>query len=116
MPLVIINLLEINQKFMLSKSFIEEMEKALLAAQHKLQAELAGLSPHEELGADIDSNAQEVEDDEVSQDMIARLSADLAKIDAALAKIKGGTYGIDDQGREISEARLRVMPWADKAI
>ena len=92
------------------------MQQELLAAKQKLKADLAGLSPHEELGGDIDSNAQEVEDDEVSQDMIARLSADLAKIDKALGKIQAGTYGTDDEGNEIPEARLKAIPWADKAI
>jgi RNA polymerase-binding transcription factor DksA len=101
---------------MLSKNFVEEMEKQLLEAKQKLQTELAGLKPHEELGDDLDSNAQEVEDDEVSQDMIARLNLDLEKINIALAKIKAGTYGVDDEGNEISESRLRVIPWADKSV
>jgi RNA polymerase-binding transcription factor DksA len=57
-----------------------------------------------------------VEDDEVSQDMIARLKVDLQKIDKALAKISDGSYGLDDDGKSISQARLKAMPWADKAI
>src|ERR1700690_3691999 len=81
-----------------SAGFIEEMKQKLLAQQAKLKADLAGLTPHEELGGDIDSNVQEVEDDEVSQDMIARINADLEKIDKALAKIDAGTYGTDDDG------------------
>lgn len=101
---------------MLSQNFIEEMKQQLLAAKQKLQTELGGLSAHEELGSDVDSSAQEVEDDEVSQDMIARLTVDLAKIEKALAKIQAGSFGTDDEGKEISEARLRAMPWADKAL
>lgn len=101
---------------MLSKDFIEEMKQKLLAAKQKLEADLAGLSPHEELGGDLDSNVQEVEDDEVSQDMIARINGDLEKIAKALKKIENGTYGTDDEGSPISEERLRVIPWADKAI
>jgi len=87
-----------------------------LAAKQKLEADLAGLKPHEELGGDLDSNVQEVEDDEVSQDMIARISSDLEKIQKALAKIEAGTFGTDDEGKEISKERLSVLPWADKAI
>lgn len=101
---------------MLSQAFIAEMKLKLEAAKQKLQAELDGLKAHEELGGDIDSNVQEVEDDEVSQDMIARLKADLEKIDAALVKVKAGNYGTDADGKEIPEARLRAMPWADKAV
>jgi len=101
---------------MLSEQFIKEMHQRLLAAQKKLQGDLAGLTPHEELGGDIDSNVQEVEDDEVSQDMIARIKSDLEKIGKALAKIQAGTYGVGDDGEAISEERLRAMPWAEKAI
>jgi RNA polymerase-binding transcription factor DksA len=101
---------------MLSKQFIDEMKAKLLAQQKKLTDDLAGLHEHEELGGDIDSNVQEIEDDEVSQDMISRITADLEKITKALSKIEAGTYGTDDEGKEISEERLSVLPWADKAI
>ena len=99
-----------------SKAFAEEMKQALLAAKQKLKEDLKGLNAHTELGGDDDSNVQEVEDDEVSRNLIARMKLDLEKIDAALAKIENGTYGTDDAGKEISEERLRALPWADKAI
>ena len=101
---------------MLSQEFIKEMQSRLEGEKSRLRQELAGLSPHTELGDDYDENASELEVDEVNQDLIARLKSDLAKIDKALAKIAEGTYGTDDQGREIGEARLRALPWADKAI
>jgi len=101
---------------MLTKEFTEEMKQKLLAAKQKLEGDLAGLKPHEELGGDLDSNVQEVEDDEVSQDMIARINLDLEKINKALAKVEDGSYGTDDEGKAISEDRLRAIPWADKAI
>jgi RNA polymerase-binding transcription factor DksA len=101
---------------MLPQSFIEEMKQRLVEAKQKLEADLAGLTPHEELGGDIDSNVQEVEDDEVSQDMIARINADLEKINNALQKIDKETYGTDNEGKEISQERLSVLPWADKAL
>jgi RNA polymerase-binding transcription factor DksA len=101
---------------MLSKEFIEEMKQALLSKKAKLEEDLKGLSAHTELGNDEDSNIQEVEDDEVSRGVMSRINADLEKIAKALAKIENGTYGTDDQGKEISEARLKALPWADKAI
>jgi RNA polymerase-binding transcription factor DksA len=101
---------------MLSQQFIEEMKQKLLAAKKKLQEDLKGLVPHQELGEDLDSSAQEVEDDEVSQDVIARVKMDLEKINKALAKIENGTYGTDDDGNPIAEERLGALPWADKAI
>ncbi len=101
---------------MLSQTFIEEMKAELLKKQEELKNELKGMRAHEELGEDPDSSAQEVENDEVSQDIILALKTDLRKIEKALAKIADHTYGTDEQGRQISEERLRALPWADKAL
>lgn len=101
---------------MLTQTFIEEMKQKLLLQKAKLQDDLKGLTAHTELGSDDESNAEEVGIDEVNQDLMARISADLEKIDRALSKIEEGTYGVDVEGKEISEDRLRVLPWADKAI
>ncbi len=101
---------------MLTQDFIEEMRQVLEAKKAELSEELSGLSSHTELGQDLEENAQEVQLDEISQDVIAVLKSDLEKIDIALQKIAAGTYGTDSEGKEISEARLRVIPWADKAI
>ncbi len=101
---------------MLSAEFITEMQQKLEQRKRELQEELAGLQPHTELGSDYDENAQEVEVDEVNQDLIARITSDLQKIDTALGRIESGTYGLDAEGKEISEERLRALPWADKAI
>ncbi len=101
---------------MLSQDFINEMKQKLEEQKTKFVTELAGLKPHEEVGDDYDENAQEVENDEVSQDLIARIKMDLEKVEMALVKIDQGTYGTDESGTEIGEARLRAMPWADKAI
>lgn len=101
---------------MLPAQFIKEMQEKLLEAKAKLEQELSGLNAHTEMGDDEDENAEELNVDEVSQDLISRISQDLQKINKALAKIDQGTYGIDNQGREISEERLRALPWADRAI
>ena len=101
---------------MLSPQFIDEMKQALEQKKAELMDELAGLSSHTELGQDSEENAQELQLDEISQDVMVVLKSDLEKIDNALQKIADGTYGTDSEGKEISEARLRVIPWADKAI
>ena len=44
------------------------------------------------------------------------MNSDVEKIDAALEKIDSDTYGTDADGKEMSEERLRVIPWADQAI
>lgn len=101
---------------MLPADFTEKMKTRLLDMKAKLEAELAGVKPHTELGNDYDDTASELPIDEVNQDVIAQITSDLEKITAALQKIEDGTYGIDDEGNEISPERLEVLPYADKAI
>lgn len=101
---------------MLTPEFIKEMQARLEQDKQRLRQELAPLTPHTELGDDDDENASELAVDEVNQDLIVRIKSDLAKIDTALAKIADGSYGVDDEGNEIGEQRLRALPWADKAI
>ena len=101
---------------MLLPAFIEEMKQKLLSEKQRLEKDLRGLSEHTELGSDLDSQIQEIEGDEVSRDLMAALKSDLAKINKALKKIEEGSYGLDDSGKEISEDRLKVLPWADKAL
>lgn len=100
----------------LTPQFVEEMNQSLLARKAELEADLAGLHPHTELGNDYDAGASEVQLDEVNQDLISRITGDLAKIEVALGRIADGSYGVDAEGKEISEERLRALPWADKAI
>jgi len=101
---------------MLTKEFIEEMRAKLLAEKELLTTDAAGLAEHTEVGTEFDENATEVQLDDVNADIRGRMESDLAKIEKALAKIDAGTYGTDDEGKEISEERLRVIPWADQAI
>lgn len=99
-----------------SQQFIDEMKTKLLAEKDRLNGELTESPAHTELGSDYDDQAQEVELDDVNANLRERLQSDLEKIDKALAKIDAGTYGTDDDGNEISEDRLRAIPWADQAI
>jgi RNA polymerase-binding transcription factor DksA len=101
---------------MLSPSFIEEMKAMLLSEKQRLTEELAGQAVHTEVGEDYDENATEVQLDEASSDVRGRIERDLAKIEKALAKIEAGTYGTDDDGNDIPEERLKVLPWADTNV
>jgi RNA polymerase-binding transcription factor DksA len=105
-----------NKTSHLTEKFIEEMKELLLAKKSELEESVKGFSQHTELGDDLDSQVQEVEDDEVSSDILETMNSDLKKVEIALQKIEAGTYGTDDEGKQISEARLQVIPWADKAI
>lgn len=99
-----------------SPQFIEEMKQALEARQQQLNEDIAGLLPHTEVGEDYDENATEIQMDEVNQDLLSHMKSDLLKIDAALNNINLGTYGVDSDGNDIPEDRLRAIPWADQSI
>lgn len=101
---------------MLSKEFVDKMKAKLLEEQARLEAELAGLAGHMEIGSRDDENAKEAEEDEINHSIKIRIQADLEKIDKALSKVESGTYGTDDFGQTIAEDRLEALPWADKAI
>ncbi|MEK7652071.1 MAG: hypothetical protein AAB351_02635 [Patescibacteria group bacterium] len=99
-----------------SKEFVEKMKERLLEEKERLSEELSELSSHTEMGDEDDENAQEVGNDEVSQDIAATLKADLGKIESALKRIEDGSYGMTAEGQEIPEARLEVLPWADSIV
>ncbi len=101
---------------MLSQEFIDKMKTRLLEEKEILLNDLKGLLEHTEIGTDMDENASEVQLDDVNKDLTSRMQDDLEKIEVALSKIENGTYGTDDDGNEISEARLEAIPWADKAL
>ncbi len=101
---------------MLSKEFIEEMKQKLQTEKQKRERELKITPVHTEMESDEEGNSDEFNVDEVNHDLIAQYQKELELIDAALQKIENGAYGTDDEGKEISEARLRIIPWAEKAV
>lgn len=101
---------------MLTQEFIQARQQQLLDLKNKLEAELKELHPHTETGEGEGDAAFEFEVDEVSQDLIARIKSDLALVEKALVKIANGTYGFDDDGKEIDPERLEIMPHANKAL
>ena len=101
----------------MNKEFVEEMKAKLLEKKQTVLAELAGIPSHIELSAtDAGENSEEVEMDMVNQNLRVQLNQILTKVEKALEKVQEGTYGVDDDGVEISEERLRAVPWADKAL
>ena len=105
-----------------NQEFIEKMRERLLEEKERITDELSHLHEHVEIGpgptdaVDYDANAQEVGEDEVNQDIMAQLRADMVLIDKALAKTEDGTYGVTEDGQIIEEARLEVLPWADTKV
>lgn len=94
---------------------VESYRNRLLARKHELERRLGRIE--EDLDttppADTAERATEREGDEVLEDLGNAGLAELRMIDAALARIEAGTFGVCVAcGEEISEARLDLVPHA----
>ena len=89
--------------------------KAQLEARRAdLLARIGGIK--QELDSHLDKDWEELatqrEGDEVLEGMGSEAQTELRAIAAALARVQSGEYGICQKcGREISEARLDVLPY-----
>tara|TARA_R110001599_G_scaffold328016_2_gene541205 strand:- start:236 stop:559 length:324 start_codon:yes stop_codon:yes gene_type:complete len=82
----------------------DELNKRLRSIEHDLE---------QPMNADIEERSVEREDDEVLESLGQSGLQELKAIDAALARIKDGTYGICVEcGEPISPERLAVVPTA----
>jgi RNA polymerase-binding transcription factor DksA len=80
----------------------------LLARMTAIEADLDALPD-----PDAGERAIELEDDEVLEALGLGAQAELARIDAALARVAAGTYGVCAQcGAPIGAARLQALPAA----
>lgn len=68
------------------------------------------------MGDKEDENASEVSQYETSLSLTRDLEVKLSKTEAALERIKDGTYGKCKMGDEIEQERLSVIPEADTCI
>jgi RNA polymerase-binding protein DksA len=94
---------------------IAHFERRLLDRRNDLRARLGRLESDLEAtpDQDLEDQAIDVEGDEVLEEMSQVSQDELAAIDAALARIKNGTYGMCAKcGQPISEARLEAVPQA----
>lgn len=90
-------------------------ENRLLTRKRELNARLGRIEKDLEQppSKDLEDQAVEVENDEVLEEMSVVGIEELRAIDAALDRIKAGTYGICAKcGTPISEARLEAVPQA----
>lgn len=111
------------------KKFLERQTKLLLAEREKyfqssvtLESEAQQLLETREQG-DVQFDEESAQGDswaiEREQDLIlsAGARATVEKIDAALARIENGTYGICQKtGKTIPKARLQAIPWATERV
>lgn len=90
-------------------------EQRLLARKRELDARLGRIEADlEEPGdRDLEDQAIQRENDEVLEEMGGVGQKELVAIDAALGRIKAGTYGTCPKcGGKISQARLEAVPEA----
>jgi DnaK suppressor protein len=112
-----------------SQKELDELRERLLAEQVELQEQLATIEEQsfatsqsdisgevsfDEENADAGTFTFERERDLSIENNVRDL---LQKIDRALARMDGGTYGICSRcGRPIEKARLKALPYADLCI
>ncbi|MBL0370986.1 TraR/DksA family transcriptional regulator [Rhizobium sp. KVB221] len=92
-----------------------DFETVLRARKVELEARLRRIEDDldEPASADWSERAVELQDDEMLEGMGHAGSAELKAIDAALARLDKGTFGICPRcGGPVSEARLRAVPYA----
>ncbi|OGE85534.1 MAG: hypothetical protein A3J48_00250 [Candidatus Doudnabacteria bacterium RIFCSPHIGHO2_02_FULL_46_11] len=112
----------------LDSIFIKEQKKKLLQEKKRLEAELETIADPKNkkigdyetrfpnMGDDEDSNAAEVQLFEQNLAIERDLEAILRKINISLENIEKGKYGRCEQGDQIDEARLKVIPWATTCV
>ncbi|HEX5267943.1 MAG TPA: TraR/DksA family transcriptional regulator [Acidimicrobiales bacterium] len=98
-----------------------EARALLVREQADLRRQLAELGHGGEGGLTYDSNfadsSQVTAERGEADALAAKLVETLEEVDAALAKIDGGTYGTCEQcGKEIAPARLEAKPGARYCI
>ena len=95
----------------------KEFEQLLLARKSELDQRLQHIEHDldQPMSNDIEDRATEREDDEVMETMGNAGLVEIEAIDAAIDRIKDGTFGTCvDCGEPISKERLNIMPTATK--
>lgn len=110
-----------------SPEFIEEMRVVLEEEKKRLELALEKIAKNNRLGEadanfpdygdDEDENAMEVADYDSRLNLEHELEKGLRDVNAALERIKNGTYGIDKYTNEpIEENRLRARPTSTTSV
>ena len=103
------------------KAFIAKMSEVLRRRRESLRAslrqELSDLRSIEHGVVDSADLANESDSDEISSQLAAVESRELAMIENALLQIRKGKYGACEScGESIASARLQVLPYVTRCI
>lgn len=107
----------------LDQNTLQELKTKLLDEKARLTGELTRFAKpvgqdnfettYQDMGADRDDNATEVEEYSDNVALENTLEHQLKEVDAALDRMEQGTYGVcEETGQEIPVERLRVYPAA----
>jgi RNA polymerase-binding transcription factor DksA len=108
----------------LDSTLLARLKEKLLAEKSRLEGELGKIArptgvvgeyetQFENIGTDMDENATEVEDYADKLAVEGTLETELRDVNAALAKMNAGTYGVCEKtGQDIPVDRLEAYPAA----
>ena len=118
-----------SAKSPLSSKELEELRAALLKEREELQAQLTELEESSFSGSQSEMSGEMGFDEEYADSGTATFERErdlslennirdlMEKIDKALARMDGGTYGICERcGKPIEKARLKALPYANLCI
>ena len=98
----------------MDKKKVEWYEEILKEKREELLEEIKGEDMVEDFGDDVDSSDEEADEAEAFGNKVARtqsLKEDLAEVEAALRKVKEGSYGVCDAcHKDIEENVLEAAP------
>jgi DnaK suppressor protein len=99
------------------KADLEKKRRALEMTVKSSMHATRNVAERAEMTKDPYGAASFTHDDEMAVDVVARRMRELANIDRALADIEAGRYGTcEDCGEQISEKRLKALPFATRCI
>ncbi|MDD5372684.1 MAG: TraR/DksA family transcriptional regulator [Sulfurimonas sp.] len=108
---------------MSTKSSFDDFEKILKEEKNKIEknieiikGEIETLAIEDEIDDAVDMAELQI-DNVTDQSLLHNLEAEAAEIDAALERIKAGTYGICEKtGKPIPAERLMANPYARTVV
>lgn len=107
---------------MTRKDAILKMREVLVKRRDALRQALAGdlsllMQLREQSGSDVVDAALDAAQDEISSQLAEVESRELAYIEKALARMRGGIYGLCEScGNKIPLTRLKALPYATSCI
>lgn len=94
----------------------DTLEKSLIEQRDELFVRISGRMTEVHIDREPDDEAAQASDSSTKEMAVATLERErrtLAEIEAALARIRKGVYGLCAAcGEPIPEARLKALPWA----